>query len=113
MRQLRWFVAVILLLGTLGVLAAFILANDREATVDLLFVSKLDAPTWLVVLASFGAGAFAASLGLSFQLTRKSLAVRRSERRVRSLESEIADLKSAAAEAPLPTPTDSPAAPAP
>jgi uncharacterized integral membrane protein len=97
MRQLRWFVAVMLLLGTLTGLAIFVTGNDSLVRVDLPFVAPSYQPVWLAILAAFFAGAFAASAGLLFQLARKSLAVRRSEKRVRGLEAQVEQLRAASA----------------
>ena len=95
MRTLRWLVAVALLLGTVVVSVAFVLSNGDEVRLELLVVPATHQPLWLVVAASFLLGAFAASAGLLFQLARKSLAVRRSEKRARGLEEELARLRAA------------------
>jgi uncharacterized integral membrane protein len=95
MRQLRWFVAVVLLLGTLVALAFFVTGNDSPVRVDLPFVEPFYQPVWLALLASFASGAFAASAGLLFQLGRKSLAARRLEKRAQGLEAELARLRAA------------------
>ena len=96
MRTLRWFIGVVLLLGTAIVAVAFVLENSGEVQVDLPFLTSFYQPLWLVVGASFFLGAFAASAGLLFQLARKSLAVRRSEKRVKGLEAELTQLRAAA-----------------
>jgi uncharacterized integral membrane protein len=97
MRQLRWFVAVVLLSGTLVSLALFVMGNDSPVRVDLPFVHPFYQPVWLALLAAFFGGAFAASAGLLFQLAKKSLSARRAEKRVRGLEAELATLRSASA----------------
>jgi uncharacterized integral membrane protein len=96
MRQLRWFVVMVLLLATLAVAAAFVFGNTREVQVDLPFARAFYQPLWLVIAAAFFLGAFAASAGLLFQLGRKSLAARRSEKRAKQLEAELAQLRAAA-----------------
>ena len=100
MRQLRWFVAVVLLLGALGSLVFFVFNNRQEVAVELPFLAKFYGPTWLVLFGAFFAGAFAASAGLLFQLGRKTLAARRFEKRVASLESELGKLRQLPAAAP-------------
>jgi uncharacterized integral membrane protein len=95
MRQLRWFVAVVLLLATLAAAVVFVIENSREVQVDLPLVRTFYQPLWLVIVAAFFLGAFAASAGLLFQLARKSLAVRRAEKRVRGLELEVQQLRAA------------------
>jgi len=96
MRQLRWFVAVVVLVTTLGSLALFVSNNSEPVRVDLPLLTAFYQPIWLVVLAAFFGGAFAASAGLLFQLGRKSLAARRFEKRVKGLEAELAQLRTAA-----------------
>jgi uncharacterized integral membrane protein len=96
MRQLRWFVVTVLLLLTLGSIALFVSDNSDSVRLDLPFLTAVYLETWLIVLASFFAGAFAASAGLIFQLGRKSLAARRFEKRVKGLEAEVEKLRAAA-----------------
>jgi len=96
MRTLRWLIAVGLLLGTALVSVAFVIENADDTYLQLPFVRPIEAPLWLVVAAAFLLGAFAASAGLLFQLARKSLAVRRSETRLRGLEVELGRLRAAA-----------------
>jgi uncharacterized integral membrane protein len=96
MRTLRWLIAVVLLLGTAIVAVAFVIENRDDTYLQLPFVRPIEAPLWLVVTAAFMLGAFAASAGLLFQLARKSLAVRRSETRLRGLEVELVRLREAA-----------------
>ena len=95
MRQLRWFVAVVLLSGALISLALFVTGNPSPVRVDLPFVRPFYQPVWLALLAAFFTGAFAASAGLLFQLARKSLATRRFEKRVKGLEAEVELLRHA------------------
>jgi uncharacterized integral membrane protein len=95
MRQLRWFVAVVLLLGTLIGLALFVTGNRSPVRVALPFLQPFYQEAWLALLGAFIAGAFTASAGLLFQLARKSLAARRLEKRARSLEAELAELRAA------------------
>jgi len=95
-RQLRWFVVTVLLLLTIGSIALFVSDNSDSVRLDLPFFAALYLETWLIVLAAFLAGAFAASAGLLFQLGRKSLAARRFEKRVKGLEAELAQLRAAA-----------------
>jgi uncharacterized integral membrane protein len=95
MRQLRWFVAAVLLLGTLGTTVVFVLGNARDVQVDLPFAAVFYQPLWLVIAASFFLGAFTASAGLLFQLGRKTLAARRFERRLKGLEAELEQLRAA------------------
>ncbi len=97
MRQLQWFVAVLLLLTTLVAAAVFVLGNADEVQVDLPFAAPFYQPLWLVVAAAFFAGAFAASAGLLFQLGRKTLAARRLEKRAKGLEAEVEKLRAASA----------------
>ncbi len=97
MRQLRWFVAVVLLLGTLVTLALFVTGNGSPVRVDLPFLPPFYQPVWLALLAAFFTGAFAASAGLLFQLAKKTLAARRSEKRMKSLEAELEQLRLASA----------------
>ena len=95
MRQLRWFIAVALLLGTIGVMTAFILQNSDSVRIELPFARPFEQSLWLVVLEAFFAGALAASAGLLFQLARKSLAMRRTEKRVKGLQAEVDLLRAA------------------
>ena len=93
MRQLRWFVALVLLFGALAGLGFFVHGNQAQVRVDLLFVVAFYQPLWLVLSAAFFAGACSASAGLLFQLARKSLAARRTAKRVLALESELEQLR--------------------
>jgi uncharacterized integral membrane protein len=95
MRQLRWFVAVLLLAGTLIAATSFVRSNQDEVRVELLVVPPTHQPLWLVIGAAFFVGAFTASAGLLFQLARKSLAARRTEKRLRGLEAEVEQLRAA------------------
>ncbi len=97
MRQLRWFVAVMLLVGTLVGLLLFVTDNDSPVRVDLPLLPAFYQPVWLALLAAFFTGAFVASAGLLFQLAKKSLAARRTEKRVKSLEAELEKLRAASA----------------
>jgi uncharacterized integral membrane protein len=108
MRQLRWFVALVLLFGALAGLGFFVLSNKTEVPVELPFLAKFYWPVWLVLSAAFFAGACSASAGLLFQLARKSLAARRAAKRVLALESELEQLRGLPAAA-----DDSQVAPAP
>jgi uncharacterized integral membrane protein len=96
MRTLRWLIAVALLLGTGIAGVGFVLGNGDEVRLALPFFTPRYEPLWLVIVAAFFAGAFAASAGLLFQLGRKSFAMRRSEKRVKGLEAELAQLRAAA-----------------
>ena len=96
MRTLRWVIAVALLLGTVIVSVAFVIANREDTYLQLPFARPIEAPLWLMVTAAFFLGAFAASAGFLFQLARNSLAIRRSEKRAKALESELALLRAAA-----------------
>ena len=95
MRQLRWFVAVVLLLTTMAASAAFVLANDDPVRVDLPFLEPFYQRLWLVIAVAFFGGAFAASAGLLFQLGRKSLGARRLAKRVQGLEADVQQLRGA------------------
>jgi uncharacterized integral membrane protein len=97
MRQLQWFVGVVLLLTALVASAVFVLGNAEEVQIDLPFAEPFYQPLWLVVAVAFFGGAFAASAGLLFQLGRKTLAARRLEKRARGLEAEIEKLRAASA----------------
>jgi uncharacterized integral membrane protein len=88
-------VAVALLVGTVIASIAFVLSNEDEVRVELLVIEPFHQPLWLVIAGSFLLGAFAASAGLLFQLARKSLAMRRSEKRLRGLEAELEKLRAA------------------
>lgn len=96
MRQLRWFVAVLLFVGTLISLALFVTENRSPVRVDFPFVSPFYQEVWLVLLGAFFAGALVASGGMLYQLARKTLAARRFEKRVKGLEAEVAQLRAAA-----------------
>ena len=93
MRQLRWFVAMVLLFGALGILGFFVLSNKTEVPVELPFLAKFYRPVWFVVAVAFLAGACSASAGLLFQLAKKSLTARRFAKRVAGLESELEQLR--------------------
>jgi uncharacterized integral membrane protein len=110
MRIVRWLFAVLLLLGTAIVSVAFVLGNPDAVRVKLPFAEAFYCPLWLVIAASFFLGALAASAGLLFQLARKSLAVRRSQKRVRGLEAELRGLRTAAPAPPDGPPPAGPAA---
>jgi hypothetical protein len=96
MRTLRWLIAAVLLLGTVIVSVVFVIGNRDTTYLQVPFGPMLEAQLWLFVTAAFFVGAFAASAGLLFQLARKSLAVRRSEKRAKGLEAELAQLRAAA-----------------
>jgi uncharacterized integral membrane protein len=97
MRQLRWFVAVVLLLTTMIASVVFVVENRDEVQVDLPFVEAFYQPLWLVIAVAFLGGAFAASAGLLFQLGRKTLGARRLAKRVQGLEAEVEQLRGASA----------------
>ena len=97
MRQLRWFVAVVLLLTTMVASAVFVVANDHTVRVDPPFLQPSYQPLWLVIAVAFFCGAFAASAGLLFQLGRKTFGARRLAKRVQGLEAEVEQLRGASA----------------
>jgi uncharacterized integral membrane protein len=84
---------------TLAVLAlAFAAAyqfgkNAEPITVSLFRWTTPPAPTWLVLLAAFGAGTLLALLLLGYQLARLSLLSRRYRKEVSALESELHQLR--------------------
>jgi uncharacterized integral membrane protein len=83
------------LLGAVVASVSFVLSNGDEVRVELLLIEPTHQPLWLVIAAAFLLGAFTASVGLLFQLARKSFAMRRSEKRVRGLEAEVEKLRAA------------------
>jgi uncharacterized integral membrane protein len=95
MRQLRWFVAVVLLLGTSIGIVAFAAGNRSPVRVDLPFAPPFYQEVWLVMLGAFFAGAFAASAGLLLKIASQALAVRRAQKRAKGLEAELAQLRAA------------------
>ena len=111
MRTLRWFVAVVLLFGTVFASVAFVVQNASEVQVHLPLLPAFYQPLWLVIAAAFFLGAFAASAGLLFQLGRKTLAVRRSEKRAKGLERELDELRAARAVGPANSPSPTAAEP--
>jgi uncharacterized integral membrane protein len=84
---------LVLLLGALAGLGFFVHGNQAQVRVDLPFVVAFYQPLWLVLSAAFFTGAGSASAGLLFQLARKSLAARRTAKRVLALESELEQLR--------------------
>jgi uncharacterized integral membrane protein len=84
---------------TLGVMAlAFAGAyqfgkNAEPLSLTLFRWTTPPAPTWLVLLAAFGAGALLAGLLLTYQLVRLSFVSRRYRKEVGALESELHKLR--------------------
>jgi uncharacterized integral membrane protein len=78
--------------------------NADPISVSLFRWTTPPAPTWLVLLAAFGAGALLAAVLLGYQLARLSLLSRRYRKEVGALESEVHQLRN------LPLAAEGPAA---
>jgi len=86
----------------------FAAANQQLVPVHLLAHQVDEVRLWLVVVASFGAGALVTLLLCSFELVRKGLLARRYRKALRSLESELHGLRSLPLAAESGRPEDGP-----
>jgi hypothetical protein len=109
MQTLRRLLALALFAGLFFVIWRFASTNATEIPVDLLLYRAPAVPIWVALLISFGVGALAAGLSLSYEVIKKNLVARRYRRAVRSLEAEIHQLRNlplAAADSTLPPDAD-------
>jgi uncharacterized integral membrane protein len=93
MQTVRRLLALALFAGLFVVAWRFASANATEIQVDLLLLQVPAVPIWLALLTAFGIGALLAGLSLGYQVIKKNLLARRYRKTLKSLESEIHQLR--------------------
>jgi hypothetical protein len=94
MKTVRRLIALALLAGLFVVAWVFASRNAKEIeVVDLLLYQIPKVPIWMALSAAFGIGALSAGVALVYQVLKKDLVARRYRKTVRSLESEIHQLR--------------------
>jgi len=93
MKTVRRLLALALLAGLFVVAWRFASRNAGEIGVDLLLYQSSKVPIWMALSAAFGIGALSAGVALVYQVIKKDLVARRYRKTVRSLESEIHQLR--------------------
>ena len=71
----------------------FAAQNSSAVTVDVIVTQFADVSLWLMIVIAFGAGAAVASLAGMYKVARQGMTVRRYRKTVRSLESEVHQLR--------------------
>jgi len=93
MKTVRRLMALALLAGLFVLAWRFASRNAGEIGVDLLLYQSSQVPIWMALSAAFGIGALSAGVGFAYQVIKKDLVARRYRKTVRSLESEIHQLR--------------------
>ena len=93
MKLIRRLLAVALFGAALYVCMQFKERNESWANVDLLVWQATDVAVWLLLSITFVAGAAAATLLLTWRITRTSMEKRRYRKAASKLESEIHQLR--------------------
>ena len=93
MQTVRRLLALALFAGLFAVAWRFASTNAAEIPVDLLLFQMPAVPIWVALLTAFGIGALSAGISLGYQVIKKNLLARRYRKKVRSLESEIHQLR--------------------
>jgi uncharacterized integral membrane protein len=93
MQTVRRLLALALFVGLFIVAWRFASANATEIEIDLLFLQLPTVPIWVALLTALGFGALSAVLSLGYQVIKKNLLARRYRKTVKSLESEIHQLR--------------------
>ena len=93
MQTFRRLLALALFVGLFVVAWRFASANATEIEIDLLLLQLPAVPIWVALLSAIGLGALSAALSLGYQVIKKNLLTRRYRKTVKSLESEIHQLR--------------------
>jgi uncharacterized integral membrane protein len=93
MKTVRRLLALALFAGLFVVAWRFASANATEIQIDLLLLQLPAVPIWVALLTAVGLGALSAGVSLGYQVIKKNLLARRYRKTVRSLESEIHQLR--------------------
>ncbi len=93
MQTVRRLLALALFAGLFVVAWRFASANATEIQIDLLLLQLPAVPIWVALLSAVGLGALSAGVSLGYHLIKKNLLARRYRKTVRSLESEIHQLR--------------------
>ena len=93
MQTVRRLLALALFAGLFAVAWRFASANATEIQIDLLLLQLPAVPIWVALLTAVGLGALSAGVSLGYQVIKKNLLARRYRKTVRSLESEIHQLR--------------------
>jgi uncharacterized integral membrane protein len=93
MQTVRRLIALALFGGLFVVAWRFASTNDTEIPIDLLLFRMPAVPIWVALLTAFGAGALLAGASLVYAVIKKNLVARRYRKAVKSLESEIHQLR--------------------
>jgi uncharacterized membrane protein YciS (DUF1049 family) len=93
MQTVRRLLALALFVGLFVVAWRFASANASEIEIDLLLLQLPAVPIWVALLSALGFGALSAVLFLGYQVIKKNLLARRYRKTVKSLESEIHQLR--------------------
>ena len=93
MQTVRRLLALALFAGLFVVAWRFASANATEIQIDLLLLQLPTVPIWVALLSAVGLGALSAGVSLGYQVIKKNLLARRYRKTVRSLESEIHQLR--------------------
>jgi len=93
MQTVRRLLVIALFAGLFVVAWRFASANATEIQIDLLLLQLPAVPIWVALLTAVGLGALSAVVSLGYQVIKKNLLARRYRKKVRSLESEIHQLR--------------------
>ena len=93
MQTVRRLMALALFAGLFVVAWRFASTNGTEIPIDLLLFRTPAVPIWAALLIAFGAGALMAGVSLVYAVVKKNLVARRYRKAVKSLESEIHQLR--------------------
>jgi hypothetical protein len=93
MKTARRLLALALLAGVFALAWRFASRNAAEIGIDLLLYQNAKVPIWAALSGAFGIGALSAGVVLVYQVIKKDLVARRYRKTVRSLESEIHQLR--------------------
>jgi hypothetical protein len=93
MQTARRLLALALFVGLFVIAWRFASANATEIEIDLLLLQLPAVPIWVALLSALGFGALSAVLSLGYQVIKKNLLARRYRKTVKSLESEIHQLR--------------------
>ncbi len=93
MQTVRRLLALALFAGLFVVAWRFASANATEIQIDLLLLQLPAVPIWVALLSAVGLGALSAGVSLGYQVIKKNLLARRYRKTVKSLESEIHQLR--------------------
>ena len=93
MQTVRRLLALALFAGLFVVAWRFASANATEIQIDLLLLQLPAVPIWVALLSTVCLGALSAGVSLGYQVIKKNLLARRYRKTLKSLESEIHQLR--------------------